>query len=395
MPRYVLREQPRNEVKSKWPLPKKIAIWAYHTIVPWIVYCVATLLASTYRWRQMVSKELLELMSSGKPFAVAIWHGDMLLSQSLGKRLGWNNRTVVMVALNQAGEVEARILKRLGYYVVRGSAKKRGKEALEDMKDILGQGAIAAMVVDGPLGPAREVKAGVVELARFCQVPIVPVAFLPGNEWIIPTWDRTRIPKPFSRCITTSTIPIRVPHNVGGSRFEKIREDIKEVLIDLEERKVTWHQALSLAMDLLSVFGARHSILRIEEALAGVVPGRFAKDKNIRSYVQAELKGIGTELKKVNKKYYKNFKLEIDWKRFYETQEVILDTCGRGDPQEIWNLVRETIPGLKKDIEAIIDGVPLWNISKIDVSKKRPDGRSKAADSTDSGRTRKAGNGRI
>ena len=121
MPRFTIREQPRNELKPGWSLPRKFVIWFYQTVVPWIVYFVATALTSTYRWRQMASKELLELMSSGKPFAVAIWHGDMLLSQALGKRLGWNGRTVVMVALSQPGEVEARILKRFGYWVVRGA----------------------------------------------------------------------------------------------------------------------------------------------------------------------------------------------------------------------------------------------------------------------------------
>ncbi len=392
MPRYILREQPHNEIKSTWPLYKKAAIWFYHTIVPWIVYCLVTLLTSTYRWRQMASRELLELMSSGKPFAVAVWHGDMLLSQSLGKRLGWNNRSVAMVALNQAGEVESRILKRLGYYVVRGSAKKRGKEALEDMKDILNQGAIAGMVVDGPLGPAREVKAGVVELARFCQVPIVPVAFLPGNEWILPTWDRTRIPKPFSRCITTSTIPIHVPRAIGGSRFEAIRADIKAVMIDLEERKITWRQALSLELKLLALFGVRNSIQRIEEAARGLVPGKLAKDKNIRSYLLDELQTIEIELDKVRKKYYRNMKLEIDWKRFYEARELIRNACQNGDPQDLWNVVKETLPDLKKNIENIIDHVPLWTLSESDLTKTRQNNRNKI---THSGRMRKAADGGI
>jgi lysophospholipid acyltransferase (LPLAT)-like uncharacterized protein len=360
MSRYVLREQPTNEIKRTWPWPKKVVIWAYHTIVPWIVHLMVMLLTSTYRWRQMASKELLELMSSGKPFAVAVWHGDMLLSQSLGKRLGWNKRSVVMVALNQAGEVEARILKQLGYYVVRGSAKKRGKEALEDMKDILRQGAIAAMVVDGPLGPAREVKAGVVELARFCRVPIVPVAFLPGNEWILPTWDRTRIPKPFSRCITTSTVPVRVPRTVGGDRFAEFQDEIKAIMTDLEQRDVTWDGALSLDMKLLSLFGVRNAIKRIEKAVGGSSSVTSAEDEIIGSYVRDELREIGTELGQVNEKYYKNPRLPDGPTRFHETARLIGNACESTDPREPWRTVQEILPGLKKTIEEIIDRLPLF-----------------------------------
>jgi lysophospholipid acyltransferase (LPLAT)-like uncharacterized protein len=360
MPRFILREQPRNEIKSTWPLYEQVAVWIYHTIVPWIIYFFVTLLTSTYRWRQMVSKELLELMSTGKPFAVATWHSDMLLGQSLGKRLGWTGQFAVMVALNQAGEVETRILKRLGYNVVRGSEKKRGKEALEDMKDILNQGAIAGMVVDGPLGPAREVKAGVVELARFCQVPIVPITFMPGNEWILPTWDRTRIPKPFSRCVTVSSIPITVPPDLRESQFDAVRADIKAVLTDLEKQKIGWHQALSVNMKLIPLFGVRNSIVRIQEKARKLTPGRLAKDKGSLAYLLDELSMITAGLKQVKKRYYKNTELTKDWKQFCEMRTSIQRACRTRDPEEVFFVANEVIIELGRRIEDTIGRLPLF-----------------------------------
>lgn len=360
MPDYVLREQPSNDVKSRWPFYKRAVIWFYHTIVPWIAYLFVTSISSTYRWRQMVSQELLELMSSGKPFAVAVWHSDMLLSQSLGKRLGWTNRSVIMVALTQAGEVETRILRRLGYYVVRGSEKKRGKEALEDMKDILNQGAIAAMVVDGPIGPAREVKAGVVELARFCQVPIVPVAFLPGNEWILPTWDRTRIPKPFSRCITTSTVPIRVPARLTEGQFEAVKADVKTVLLDLEQRKIGWDQALSLDMKLLSLFAARNSIARIRQAVRGAAAGKSTDDATSVARIVDDLEAIVTELGNVKTKYFRGLPVEIDWKRIDQIKAALRGACRTRDAHEVRAVATQMIPELDRRIEQIIRHVPLF-----------------------------------
>ena len=359
MPQYVLREQPHNEIKSTWPLYERVGVWVYHTIVPWIVYLMVKLLTSTYRWRQMVSKELLDLMSSGRPFAVAIWHGDMLLSQSLGKRLGWTGRTVIMVALNQAGEVETRILKRLGYYVVRGSEKKRGKEALEDMKDILNQGAIAAMVVDGPIGPAREVKAGVIELARFCQVPIVPVSFMPGNEWILPTWDKTRIPKPFSRCITTSTIPVTVPSVLSEEEFEAAGADVKAVLEDLEKRNIGWDEALSLNVKLLGVFGVRNSIERIRNITGRANPGTFTDDQTIVARILDELKLIVSDLGEVKKRHFERVNIGTDWKQMREIRRIIKRTCKRGDTHEIGVVVNELIPELNKYVEEIIRRTPV------------------------------------
>jgi lysophospholipid acyltransferase (LPLAT)-like uncharacterized protein/uncharacterized protein with HEPN domain len=359
MSRLELREQPFNEIKPGWPLHKRIRIWAYHTIVPRIVYLLVSLLTSTYRWRQMVSKELLELMSSGKPFAVVVWHGDMLLSQSLGKRLGWNNRTAIMVALNQSGEVESRILKILGYHVVRGSAKKRGKEALEDMKDILDQGAIAAMVVDGPSGPAREVKAGVVELARYCRVPIVPVAFIPGSEWILPTWDRTRIPKPFSRCITTSTKPIYVPYTAVDSQFERIKADIRDTMIDLEERKLGWDQAIRVEMKLLSVFGIRNSLVRIKKATIDLTEEEFVSDAQTHAHILEELKLIGRELSKIKERYYRDVYPGMDWKPIRLVMKSLRHVNRRDNPRKAWGIVKKDIPDLSKRIDDIIENLPL------------------------------------
>jgi len=359
MPRLVLREQPFNEIKRRWPLHKRIRIWVYHTIVPWVVHAFVSLLTSTYRWRQMVSKELLELMSSGKPFAVVVWHGDMLLSQSLGKRLGWNNRTAIMVALNQSGEVESRILKLLGYHVVRGSAKKRGKEALADMKDILNQGAIAAMVVDGPSGPAREVKAGVVELARYCRVPIVPVAFLPGNEWILPTWDRTRIPKPFCRCITTSTKPIFVPHTMNDIRFERIMQDVRDTMIDLEERRIAWDQAIPVQMKLLSVFAVRNSIARIRKTTIGFSEEEFVVDAKTHAHIVDELQLIGRELGKIKERYYRAAYPEMDWRPIRMARKVLRRVDQGDDPRKVWGIMKGNMPDLGKRIDEIIENLPL------------------------------------
>lgn len=360
MRRLSLREQPTNEIRKRWRLHKRIRIWIYQNIVPPIVYVFVNLLTSTYRWRQLASKELLDLMSSGKPFAVAVWHSDMLLSQSIGKRLGWNDRTVIMVALSQAGEVESRILNLLGYYVVRGSARERGKEALEDMKDILNQGALAAMVVDGPSGPAREVKAGVVELARYCGVPIVPVSFIRGNEWVLPTWDGTRIPKPFSRCITTSTKPIYIPRRIGNDTFEKIQTDIRETLVDLEGREIGWDQAVSVEMKLLSVFGIRNSIVRIEELLKGLTEEEFAGDGKPHGIVLGELRLIERELKKIKERYYRERYPEIDWKAISRMRKTLSRLDGTCDGRDVWAVVKKEMPDLKMIIEAIVERCPSY-----------------------------------
>jgi lysophospholipid acyltransferase (LPLAT)-like uncharacterized protein/uncharacterized protein with HEPN domain len=354
-----LREQPRYRIKRKWPLHKKIRIWLYHTVIPPLVYLFVGALTATYRWRQLVPKELLELMSSGKPFAVATWHSDMLLAQSLGKRIGWTGRIAIMVSLSQAGEVESRILDLLDYHVVRGSARKRGKEALDDMKDILNQGAIAAMVVDGPSGPAREVKAGVVELARYCRVPVVPVAFLPGNEWILPTWDRTRIPKPFSRCIAVNSRQINVSPETENDQFEKVMTDIRDVMIDLEDMKIGWDQALSVKVRLPAMFRIKDYISEIEGAIGGLGEKEFLKRSRPYKKVVDALIRIEDELGFVYTRHFSKVYPEIEWEQIPRIRRAVSRVNRRADlRQDVWNLLQRDVPDLKRIVDAVIEGQP-------------------------------------
>jgi hypothetical protein len=239
-----LKQQPRSRVEPEWPLARKIKVSLYQTLIPLIAYPVIRALTLSYRWRASVPQQLLDLLASGRPFAVAIWHSDMLLMQSAGRHLGLSQKVVIMVALSQAGEVEARILGRLGYHVVRGSQKKRGSEALEEMVDLIDRGAIPAFVVDGPSGPPGKVKPGVIRLAQRCQVPIVPIAFTPRDEWRLPTWDSTRIPKPFSRCIGVSAMPIAIPAELDGDQFEAWTQRVAETLDNLKQQQVSWKQAI-------------------------------------------------------------------------------------------------------------------------------------------------------
>jgi len=238
-----IQKQPHTRIKREWSLTRKIRVWLYQFVVPLLGFPLIRALSLSYRWRVHVPAELLDFLASGKPFAVAIWHGDMLLIQSLGRHLGFNGKVAVMVALSQAGEVEARILQMLGYHVVRGSEKKRGKRALDEMIDLIGQGAIPAFVVDGPSGPPGRVKPGVVRLAQRCRVPVLPIAFLRQSEWRLPTWDATRIPRPFSRCIGTSMKPIAIPEEIADDEFDAWADRIRRALHELQAQDVSWSQA--------------------------------------------------------------------------------------------------------------------------------------------------------
>jgi lysophospholipid acyltransferase (LPLAT)-like uncharacterized protein len=65
-----------------------------------------------------------------------------------------------------------------------------------------------AIAVDGPRGPTRQPKAGPLEIARLCGVPIVPVAARATGELRFRSWDRFLVPLPRAHVAFTFGEPL-------------------------------------------------------------------------------------------------------------------------------------------------------------------------------------------
>ena len=82
--------------------------------------------------------------------------------------------------------------------VVLGSTGHGGRAAAEQLVRELRDGRSTGIAPDGPGGPARVPKRGVFHIAAQTGLPIVPLRFTLSRAWHLPTWDRKRLPQPFS-----------------------------------------------------------------------------------------------------------------------------------------------------------------------------------------------------
>jgi len=121
------------------------------------------------------------------------------------------------------GEYTARLAKWLGFKNVRGSSTRGGSTALKKMTRKIMEGEPGGVLADGPLGPARVAKAGSVFIARNAEAPLIPVLWGADRCWMLNTWDRYLVPKPFARVVFCYAEPIWVPHSANGEEFETYR----------------------------------------------------------------------------------------------------------------------------------------------------------------------------
>jgi len=179
-------------------------------------------LAATWRWHVEGYAHYESIVASGRQPIMAFWHGRILPATVFFKNRG----IVVITSQNFDGEWIAGIIRRFGYGTARGSSSRGGARALVQLRRDLAAGRPVGFTLDGPRGPARVAQPGAVFLAGATGYPILPFHFEASRFWEMNSWDRTQVPKPFSRV----ALAIGAPLHVTGTA----KDTIDAARIDLE-----------------------------------------------------------------------------------------------------------------------------------------------------------------
>jgi lysophospholipid acyltransferase (LPLAT)-like uncharacterized protein len=159
-------------------------------------------------WRIAVEGE--SPLDRGVPAVGALWHRDLLVAAFLFRDRGIR----VAVSRSRDGDRIAAVLTRLGFAApARGSSTRGGSAALRGLLQALAEGRSAAVTTDGPRGPARRSKPGVVALAARSGAAIAPVGVTAHPALSFGSWDRMLLPLPFARvvCRFGELLPVPAP----------------------------------------------------------------------------------------------------------------------------------------------------------------------------------------
>lgn len=199
---------------------------AERPVLGWLLGWAVKALYRTLRVRTLGRAPVDALIARGEGYAYGFWHGQQFVL--LGAHAG--ERCAIMVSLSRDGALQKEVCHAFGYAVVRGSSSRRGREALVELSKLAGQGWNPALALDGPRGPAEEAHPGLVVLARRHRLWLVPLAAAARRRWMLGTWDRTRIPWPFTRAVVVYGAPFRVedlPDARGRESTEIARAELE------------------------------------------------------------------------------------------------------------------------------------------------------------------------
>jgi lysophospholipid acyltransferase (LPLAT)-like uncharacterized protein len=161
------------------------------------------------------------------PVVAAFWHQNVLIASYLYRDRGFS----VPVSRSRDGDRIAALLSALGYgQSPRGSSTRGGAAALRELFKLVCDGTTVSVQTDGPQGPPRVSKIGVVTLSRLTGQPVTPLGFSARPALRFRSWDSTLLPLPFARVRVRYGEAIRVPRDADDALEERMRQALDDSL---------------------------------------------------------------------------------------------------------------------------------------------------------------------
>jgi len=158
-----------------------------------------------------------------------------------------NFKPIVMISQSNDGELIASLASRLGLVPVRGSSTRGGREALMAILRALKKNPGVIHIVDGPTGPKGVIKPGLMAMAQVTGAPIFPIIISAEKAWVMRSWDRFLVPKPFSTVTIRWGDPFPVPRGTRPDQLEELRKQVESLMLEAHaeaDLKSGWRRPL-------------------------------------------------------------------------------------------------------------------------------------------------------
>ena len=213
-----------EETSSRFTFGQRIVL----ALVPRLVWALLWIVGFTWRY-EVISGDGVVPVRFGEKAGGEIycfWHQCVLPTALYYRR----TRAIILISRSFDGELITRTLRLFGFDAVRGSSSRAGGEGLRGLKGVIEGGRPAIFTADGPRGPIYQTKMGPIKLAQVTGAPIGAFHFQPERAWVVNSWDRFLVPKPFTRIVVSWAQWTRVPADLADDEMEARRLDLNAAL---------------------------------------------------------------------------------------------------------------------------------------------------------------------
>ena len=196
--------------------------------ISYLAIFVLRIILFTCRVQYINKKYVDEFLLGDRKVIVPVWHRCAVYFLF---KYG-SVHPMVLFSQSKDGDLLADFSKKLGSIPARGSSTRGGKEGSEQMVEFLNTGGrVVATTADGPQGPALRAKPGLVRVAQKTGVHLMPLTWSANKVWtFVHTWDKTIIPKPFSKIVIYASEPYLIPKETEGEEFDNYVKEMERTL---------------------------------------------------------------------------------------------------------------------------------------------------------------------
>lgn len=213
---------------EKLSFKKRIKKWLITSILSILIRFTGV----TTTVKQINKKVLTRTIKKHGSVILATWHQNIFFSIWLLRK----KDLTALISNSEDGEIICNVFNKFGYSAVRGSTSKGGIPALKQLINLLKKGKSVAITPDGPLGPPEKIQSGVILLAKYANVPIIPWHYESYDQWRLKSWDQHKIPKPFTTIIESFGEPFYVPKTLLPEEVPILCEQLQGILKELTKK---------------------------------------------------------------------------------------------------------------------------------------------------------------
>jgi lysophospholipid acyltransferase (LPLAT)-like uncharacterized protein len=205
----------------RWSLRQRIVLSLIVAVGSTIIRLIGSTLRVAISFEEGAQQTLEQ-----RPLVASFWHSCIIPATYICRGLGVR----VMSSYSYDGEYMGRIIMKFGYVPVKGSSSRNPVRALLGLRRALDEGWTVAFTLDGPRGPRHRVKPGPVGLARSTGLPLTAFHAGVDKAWVLNSWDRMMIPKPFSRVLLRFAKLIQVPSDATDEGLARYNDELQAAL---------------------------------------------------------------------------------------------------------------------------------------------------------------------
>ena len=169
-------------------------------------------------------------INTGNSVILCVWHSHLLSVVHDLKDVKVN----ALAGTHRDADIISKVATSWGWNMIRGSSKEKGAVAYRKIFKLLKcKQNIFFITPDGPTGPPKIPKLGVIRASKRTNTRIIPIGVYSTKNWRFTNWDTFFLEKPFGKIFIEYGSPIQFEKYKSS---ERCKEFLIKKMTDIEKR---------------------------------------------------------------------------------------------------------------------------------------------------------------